>query len=40
MAAKVGEVFAAEIKVLKTKRGEPTVVLIDGKRFIMEAGKR
>lgn len=39
MAIKPGEVFAAEVKVVKVRRGQATVVIIDGKRYIMEANK-
>lgn len=33
---KINDTLTAEIKVVKIRRGEPTVVLIDGKRFVYE----
>lgn len=35
---KPGETKSAEIKVIKVRRGEATVVLIDGKRYVMDKG--
>lgn len=36
MATKPNETYTAEVKVVKVRRGEATVVLIDGKRYVME----
>lgn len=36
---KPGETTSAEIQIVKVRRGQPTVVLIDGKRFVYEPGE-
>ena len=33
---KANDTYTAEVKVVKVRRGEATVVLIDGKRYVME----
>lgn len=39
MAIKPGESYAAQVQVVKIRRGQPTVVMIDGKRYVMEPNK-
>lgn len=35
---KPGETFAAEVKVVKVRRGEATVIIVDGKRYVLDKG--
>lgn len=36
---KPNDTYQAEVKVVKVRRGEATVVLVDGKRYVMEKNR-